>query len=185
MKVTFKEWLEKDDCIYKHFIMLRDRLEMYLKEYVTHNGKLEVCDRFDDVLRNCDTITYNENGVSCAYAILHFLDRYHRFQLIFLELIEKKKLPIKESIDIIDIGSGPGPSMYATSDMYNLYRLYEEEIYGKSKIKKINIEYVESLMNLLIFYIISLKVLIIYVIIRMDGFMMFHTTIRYLKILKI
>jgi len=120
------------------------RLEKFLKSYALKNGKKEVCERFLDVLKNCDAITYDEEGVSIAYSILHFMDRYHRFQLLFLKLLEEDILPIKPQIDILDLGSGPGPSMYAMSDMYELYRMFEKETKGVSTIKKLNIEYVEK-----------------------------------------
>lgn len=73
-----------------------------------------------NVLRNCDSISYNEKGVGYAYALLHFLDRFRRFQLTY-ELLDKKRLmPINgKKIDILDIGTGPGPSIYALSDFYS------------------------------------------------------------------
>ena len=66
---------------------------------------------FSTVLEQCDQISYNENGVPEAYIILHFLDRYHRFQLIFMDMLKARCFPIKETIAMIDIGTCPEPSM--------------------------------------------------------------------------
>ncbi|PAB57395.1 hypothetical protein [Anaeromicrobium sediminis] len=143
MNDEFVKWLEKNDLLYERFCELNKRLTSFLYKYTDDNSKTEVCNRFSDVLKNCDVITYDEEGVSAAYTVLHFMDRYHRFQLVFLELLEKGILPIKSRIDILDLGSGPGPSMYAMSDMYELYRKFEIEKKKESKIKEINIDYVE------------------------------------------
>jgi ubiquinone/menaquinone biosynthesis C-methylase UbiE len=73
-----------------------------------------------NVINNCDEITYEEEGTAEAYALLHFLDRYHRFQLIFKLLFEKKLMPMRNAgLKILDVGTGPGPSMFAASDFYN------------------------------------------------------------------
>lgn len=76
-----------------------------------------------NVLKHCDQISYDEPGTAEAYALLHFLDRYHRFQMVF-ELLHKNGLmPINNRrLDILDVGTGPGPSMFALSDFYtNVY----------------------------------------------------------------
>lgn len=90
-----------------------------------------------NVLSNCDSISYNEKGVGYAYALLHFLDRFRRFQLTY-ELLDKKRLmPVNGTkIDILDIGTGPGPSMYALSDFYS-------EKKKKFSDLKFDIDYVE------------------------------------------
>jgi hypothetical protein len=85
----------------------------------------EICEQFDNVLRKCDTITYDERGAADAYALLHFLDRYHRFQVVFDALQRQKLMPKRDYIQILDVGTGPGPSMFAASDFYQptLWRL--------------------------------------------------------------
>lgn len=72
-----------------------------------------------NVLKHCDQITYEEPGTAEAYALLHFLDRYHRFQLIFESLHQIKLMPLRDGVRILDVGTGPGPSMYAASDFYS------------------------------------------------------------------
>lgn len=73
-----------------------------------------------NVLKHCDQITYEEPGTAEAYALLHFLDRYHRFQLIFDSLHQTKLMPLRsDEVRILDVGTGPGPSMFAVSDFYS------------------------------------------------------------------
>ena len=97
----------------------------------------DIANQIWNVLRNCDSISYNEKGVGYAYALLHFLDRFRRFQLTY-ELLDKERLmPINGTkIDILDIGTGHGPSMYALSDFYS-------EKKKKFNDLKIDIDYVE------------------------------------------
>ena len=51
---------------------------------------------------------------------------------------------MKETITLIDIGTGPGPSMYAFSDMVNLIQKYEKEKFGRTRIKNVMIDYAEQ-----------------------------------------
>jgi hypothetical protein len=86
--------LEESDDLFQRFDFLSTKLESYLLERVLQCGaKAEIiARRFLDVFRNCGTVNYDAPGVAEAYAIIHFLDRFHRFQ-IFLSLLEQKFLP--------------------------------------------------------------------------------------------
>ena len=97
-----------------------------------------------NVLQNCDAITYEEEGAVEAYAMLHFLDRYHRFQLIFAQLHVQHLMPFRKRVlDILDVGTGPGPSMFALSDFYvDLLGLGEGPSRG-SRHPRFRIDYVE------------------------------------------
>jgi len=78
--------------------------------------------QLESVLKNCDEISYEEAGTAEAYALLHFLDRYHRFQLVFENLDSLGLMPAKKKeypVDVLDVGTGPGPSMYALSDFFS------------------------------------------------------------------
>lgn len=100
-------------------------LEMLIKEFLSSRMKdpeasRAIASQLLNVLKNCDQITYEEEGTAEAYALLHFLDRYHRFQLIFSLLSEKKLMPMRRTgLKILDVGTGPGPSMFAVSDFYS------------------------------------------------------------------
>lgn len=105
----------------KRFEELGSLVEGYLLDQMNRypNVVPEMASQLLNVLKNCDTITYNEPGTGNAYALLHFLDRYHRFQLTFDLLARHRLMPLKQrEIDVLDIGTGPGPSMFALSDFY-------------------------------------------------------------------
>ena len=105
----------------RRFLELRYLLRDFLTKTILNypdNVKC-ICSQLLNVLKNCDQITYEEPGTAEAYALLHFLDRYHRFQIIFDALSRNALMPNpKRKIDILDVGTGPGPSMYAISDFY-------------------------------------------------------------------
>jgi SAM-dependent methyltransferase len=105
----------------KRFEELGSLVEGYLLDQMSRYPEVgrEMAFQLLNVLKNCDTITYNEPGTGNAYALLHFLDRYHRFQLTFDLLAHHRLMPLKQrDIDVLDIGTGPGPSMFALSDFY-------------------------------------------------------------------
>lgn len=103
------------------FLELRVLLEAFLTDRICTEDSYarSVASQLQNVLEKCDTITYEEKGTAEAYALLHFLDRFHRFQLTFQRLHALNLMPIKKrTIDILDVGTGPGPSMFAASDFY-------------------------------------------------------------------
>jgi SAM-dependent methyltransferase len=105
----------------KRFEELGSLVESYLLHQMSCYPEvgLEMASQLFNVLKNCDTITYNEPGTGDAYALLHFLDRYHRFQMTFDLLSRHGLMPRKQAdIDVLDVGTGPGPSMFALSDFY-------------------------------------------------------------------
>lgn len=125
------------------FFLLKDFLTKKLesdKEYADL-----IASQLLNVLQNCDVITYEEPGTAEAYALLHFLDRYHRFQLTFEELNASNLMPIRpRRIDILDVGTGPGPSMFAVSDFYTDIKNQHPSIsITKNKGYAFSIDYVE------------------------------------------
>lgn len=52
--------------------------------------------------------------------------------------------PIKKELSYMDIGTGPGMSMFAYSDMVSMIQQYELEHCGKTTIEKVHIDYVEQ-----------------------------------------
>lgn len=105
----------------RRFLELQFLLENYLGQQFSsdQDGAHAAASQLQNVLQNCDNITYEEPGAAEAYAFLHFLDRYHRFQLTFERLNALKLMPLRgRRIDVLDIGTGPGPSMFALSDFY-------------------------------------------------------------------
>ncbi len=123
-------WIERNNYFYKRFCYLSDILEYYLINYVlvSRERAKSIAENLLDVIKKCNTVDYNKKGVPEAYTILHFLDRYHRFQLISKLLLKYYKLPIKrKKIDIIGVGTGPAPSLFAISDIYTLLKIYGKE----------------------------------------------------------
>lgn len=146
MQEQFVDWVEENDYLYRDFCNMKKSLKKYLTLMLEDNPGLKenICNNFSTVLGRCDEITYDEDGVPEAYIILHFLDRYHRFQLMLLEMFRNETFPVKNKIRVMDIGTGPGPSLYAVSDMIALYQQYEAEVYGKSRIEVVEMDYVEQ-----------------------------------------
>jgi hypothetical protein len=102
------------------FLELASLLTDWLKDVLERSPELghAICAQFDNVIGHCDEITYDEDGAAQAYVILHFLDRYHRFQMTFDALARQGLMPSRSEGMVLDIGTGPGPSMFAVSDFY-------------------------------------------------------------------
>ena len=146
MYEEFISWIEDNDYLYKNYCDMEVCLKKYLEQRMRGDREKaeNICKNFGTVVGKCDEISYDEEGVPEAYVILHFLDRYHRFQLILLEMFRKGIFPIKKNIRIMDVGTGPGPSLYAVSDMIALFQKYEEEKQGKTAIASVSMDYVEQ-----------------------------------------
>ncbi len=130
----------------RRFIELGLLVRSYLQNRIAADLTLgaEVASQLLNVLKHCDTITYNDRGTADAYALLHFLDRYHRFQLTYAHLYQNGLIPLKKvGIDVLDVGTGPGPSMFAVSDFYSerLERVYTQH---PNNTRAFRIDYVEQ-----------------------------------------
>jgi ribosomal protein RSM22 (predicted rRNA methylase) len=65
--------------------------------------------------------------VAEAYAFVHLLERYRRFWAVLEALMKAGTLPMRDTgIDVLDVGVGPGPALYATSDFYELLNFYAD-----------------------------------------------------------
>lgn len=130
----------------RRFLELNYLLKDFLTSYIKNDSEYAslIASQLLNVLKHCDEITYEEQGTAEAYALLHFLDRYHRFQIIFDNLNSHHIMPIKSKrIDILDVGTGPGPSMYAISDFYtNLHKVSAAQRLTDDS-DKLSIDYVE------------------------------------------
>jgi len=144
----FNKWITTRDYLLQDLNFLADSLENYLLKFELKEDKSchLIASCFHDVLVNCDSINYDQPGRATAYIILHFLDRYHRFQLISLELLKQGLLPVRKlQTDILEIGSGPAPAMFAVADMLLLLRKFGEENHiNRLTSIKFKFDYVES-----------------------------------------
>ncbi|MYC65072.1 MAG: hypothetical protein F4X12_01920 [Acidobacteriia bacterium] len=80
------------------------------------------------VMGNCDDRkTYEMHGAALAYAWLHLPERYIRTWLALQRLLEHCLLPMgSEGVRALDVGTGPGPSAFATHDFYAALVRYAE-----------------------------------------------------------
>jgi hypothetical protein len=125
----YSKWLVETDDLLKRFELLSRKVEAFMMEHFLET-KAEarfLATNIVEVLQHCDTVDYDKPGVVEAYVALHFLDRFHRFQLVFQKLLQEKILPIKTlPIDVFDVGTGPAPALFALSDTYSSVNAYAE-----------------------------------------------------------
>ncbi len=76
-----------------------------------------------------------------AYTYVHMLERYRRFWDIMITLLNYHVLPISERyINVLDVGTGPAPSLHAVIDFYACLNRFaienhvEELLLGKTNI---------------------------------------------------
>ena len=126
--VEYQNWLAETDFLWNRFNSLTTALENFILDVLSDESfAIKVASKFEDVLSRCDEIDYSENETAIAYCILHFLPRYRMFQMIYSKLITENLLPLKikkNPVRTLDIGTGPGPSMYALSDLYSSLQIF-------------------------------------------------------------
>lgn len=127
---AFKEWLDRGDYLWKDFNFLANCVQEFIIKQSLINKR--VCERvarlYPDIRKNLNNIDYNQVDTVIAYIIMHFLDRYRRFQLSYLDSIEKGILPVRKlTIDILDVGTGPAPALFAISDILLLLKQFGAE----------------------------------------------------------
>lgn len=89
--------------------------------------------QLSDVLDKCDALDFEENETAHAYTVWHFLDRYHRFQIVIGDLWKQGYLCYKKNrkIDILEVGAGPAQGLFAFSEHYaELNQLAKEPLYS-------------------------------------------------------
>lgn len=123
----FNTWIHNNNFIKNDFDRMLKVTKGFIFECVLSDKESsdKVAGQFRAATKDCNIITYDEEWVVPAYTALHFLNRYHRFQLIYLKLIELKLFPVRKlPIDILDYGTGPAHSLFALSDIYQLLKNY-------------------------------------------------------------
>ena len=110
-KKEFIQWLEDNNYFLKKVIEKKNALLQWFS-YIPEEAYEDICSKLYDVLSRCDEIEYNDSEAA-AYVITHFLDRYYRSLLIFEKLFELDCFPEREEMKIMDIGTGPGMTLYA------------------------------------------------------------------------
>ena len=118
---NFLHWLGLESRMLKGFKALATALRETLSEHVsTASAARDVWHAAPAVLKNCnDPATYTMAQADVAYAWLHLLDRYVRTWLALRHLVSSRLLPMgKLGVRVLDVGTGPGPSAFATHDFY-------------------------------------------------------------------
>ncbi len=131
----FCTWVKTNNYNYINFRIMAEDLYKYLISREIYNADLckKVVNCLDDVAYERNGINFEDRVYVLAFIISHFLNRYHRFQKMTMKLLEHSLLPIRTksnlTTNILSIGSGPAPSLFAFSDLYNLIRKYGKEKY--------------------------------------------------------
>jgi hypothetical protein len=122
-------WTESSQILSQSFFKLAADLEDYLLEdvLVCPQACKTFVGRLPDVIDRCDEDIYEEPLVAPAYAYVHLLERYRRFWSVLVELTKGRVLPMADDgIDVLDVGTGPAPGLYAVADFYDAVGRYAE-----------------------------------------------------------
>lgn len=117
----FLEWLDESEALLTGFRALATALQSLLEDEVrTPDDARDLWAAVPAVLSRCDDQdTYSMPEAAFAYAWLHLPDRYVRTWLALRSLVEQSLLPMgTEGVRVLDVGTGPGPSAFATHDFY-------------------------------------------------------------------
>lgn len=118
---AFLRWLDREQRLRKGFDALASALRDTLGAFVsTCSDARDVWCAAPAVFAKCNCpATYRMRHAETAYAWLHFLDRYVRTWLALEQTLKTNLLPLgKHGVRVLDIGTGPGPSAFATHDFY-------------------------------------------------------------------
>lgn len=144
----YLQWTEKNHWFEKRFEILANQFFDYIcvpLSDINSSGK-DIINNVKNVMGKCNTIDFNNENIARAYAMMHFLDRYHRAIITFKYLIKYEIFPsYRKYLDILDVGTGPGSYLYAVSDIY--LSITEFSRFSNSPYmdgKKIKIDYVEK-----------------------------------------
>ena len=96
---------------------------------------------------------FDDDMVVLAYVLNHFLDRYLRTWVALGRLFDVGVLPMaKNGVSVLDVGAGPGPSVYAVQDFYDSVRLFGQTMNIPSfAAQQVSIEPVEIVATMLAF----------------------------------
>ena len=139
-------WLHREHRLQKGFKSLSTSLRETLQEHVrTSSDAHAVWRAAPAVLRRCnDPETYKLRYAEIAYAWLHLLDRYVRTWLALEQVLRDHLLPMgKYGVRVLDVGTGPGPSAFATNDFYGALEDYARIVGAASWRQSPNITCVE------------------------------------------
>ena len=114
---SFEKKLRYDELQYENFIRLVSLFEKFIFSMDSEFWKSIVME-LENVLSRCDEIDYQSDSTAIAYSIWHFLDRYHRLQIMCKFLLENGFLNRARQYDVLDVGTGPSQVLFALSDHF-------------------------------------------------------------------
>lgn len=122
------DWLRANGKLEESLEEMADALFDLFQRFLSVDEIPSVWDAVPLVMAKCDDPkTYSTWGAVCAYAWLHLLDRYVRTWLALEVLVEHNCLPMgKFGVNTLDVGTGPGPSAFATRYFYDALVEYSE-----------------------------------------------------------
>ena len=126
----FSQWVKDRSLLFNNFNQISEDLSRFLITYIfdDEESSVKVMNCFNDVINECNDIDFNDPANAMAFIVTHFLNRYHRFQKISMRLLKKLLFPIRTkthlTTDILSVGCGPAPSLFALSDLFNLLKKY-------------------------------------------------------------
>lgn len=139
-KLGFSAWLDEKGERLKTFNKLAEDLEHYINMCLTIGPFYErnlptayLCEQFANsvpsVFTNCDDPQmYEQYMASLAYAHVHLLERYRRFWDVLMCLLNAAVLPMSDKgLEVLDVGTGPAPALYAVSDFYQILQNFATE----------------------------------------------------------
>ena len=127
---SFLDWLMETNYEYNALDFLASRLSKYLISNIrTEADAREFWDTVPPVLGACNECsTYQLPWVAEAFAFEHFLVRYCRTWSALKHLTSEFVLPLGvQGVRVLDIGTGPAPTLFAISDFYSALNMFAHE----------------------------------------------------------
>jgi hypothetical protein len=143
-KREFLAWLEEKEVRLKTFNKLAEELEHFIIRclttglttdsfYAQDPSTAYLCEQFatciPGVFTNCDDPRmYKQDTAALAYAHVYLLERYRRFWDVLMCLLDAAVLPMSDKgLEVLDVGTGPAPALFAVSDLYQALQDFASE----------------------------------------------------------
>lgn len=121
-------------------------LHDFLIETTEHDDRLPqaIARHLWPVFSQCNELTFDQFGEPWAYAVCHFLPRYWNALSSYVELGRRKQFPFPPFlIEVLDIGTGPGPCLLAGADAAQLMREFDGRALPAAPDGPANLHFVE------------------------------------------
>jgi hypothetical protein len=118
------QWLDSTNRLLQDMQNIAEKLKNYFTQFIfgTHEYHAAIAENLETTLGRCNHLTFTIHGETEAYVVNHFLDRFHRFQMMFLSLLKKGLFPLRQRngypIEVLDVGTGPGPALFSLCSVY-------------------------------------------------------------------